>query len=64
MALFGPPTWGYGAEKRWKIENKIESLLFVCNAILEKGGFLILNTCSPKLQLGEINRIINKTFRF
>ena len=61
--ILDPPAWGYGAKgERWKIENKIESLLFVCNAILEKGGFLILNTYSPKLQLDEINRIINKTF--
>ena len=61
--ILDPPAWGYGAKgERWKIENKIESLLFVCNAILEKGGFLILNTYSPKLKLEEINSIINKTF--
>lgn len=56
--IMDPPAFGLGAKKeRWKIENKFHELLEVTNSLLEKDGFLIANTYSPRLNSKRIKEI-------
>jgi 23S rRNA (cytosine1962-C5)-methyltransferase len=61
--IMDPPAYGIGAKgERWKIENKIDDLMSMASELIEKGGFLILNTYSPKLQEKEILQLSQKYF--
>jgi 23S rRNA (cytosine1962-C5)-methyltransferase len=56
--IMDPPAFGIGAKKeRWKIENKFHDLLTVTYGLLEKNGFLIANTYSPRLNAKRIREI-------
>ena len=56
--IMDPPAWGIGAKnEKWKLEDKLDDLL--CNAakLIEKNGFLILNTYSPQVNLDLIHKL-------
>jgi len=56
--VMDPPAFGIGAKKeRWKIENKFPELLNVALELRKKGGYIIINTYSPRLDLAAINKI-------
>jgi 23S rRNA (cytosine1962-C5)-methyltransferase len=56
--IMDPPAFGIGAKKeRWKIENKFPELLAAALELKEKGGFIIINTYSPRLDASKIRTI-------
>ena len=59
--IMDPPAWGIGAKgQKWKLEQKLESLFLLISQILEKDGFLILNTYSPSISLKDITLLKNR----
>lgn len=61
--IMDPPAFGLGAKKeRWKIETKFPELVEVASQLLDKNGFLIINTYSPKLKEDKIYDIIKHYF--
>jgi len=61
--IMDPPAYGIGAKKeRWKLEDKLDELMEVSSKILEKDGFLILNTYSPKVSLELLESKANYYF--
>jgi 23S rRNA (cytosine1962-C5)-methyltransferase len=59
--IMDPPAFGIGAKKeRWKIENKFQELLETTMGILDKDGFLIANTYSPRLKEDKIRQITSQ----
>jgi len=61
--IMDPPAYGLGAKKeRWKIETKFPELVEVASKLLNKNGFLIINTYSPKLKEENIQTIIKEYF--
>lgn len=61
--IMDPPAFGLGAKKeRWKIETKFPELVKVAGELLNKNGFLIINTYSPKLKEEKIYDIIKPFF--
>lgn len=61
--IMDPPAWGIGAKKEhWKIEDKLEELVATAYQLLNKGGTLIINTYSPKIELKELDQICTKYF--
>lgn len=61
--IMDPPAWGIGAKKEhWKIEDKLETLIATAYQLLNKGGVLIVNTYSPKVELKELDHICGKYF--
>jgi len=55
--IMDPPAFGIGANKeRWKLENKLDELMESTSKILEKKGFLILNTYSPKIDIKTLEK--------
>jgi 23S rRNA (cytosine1962-C5)-methyltransferase len=59
-----PPAWGLGAKgEKWKLEDKLEELIQTSFSILNSKGWLILNTYSPSVKLGETQRIAEKIFK-
>ncbi len=62
--LMDPPAWGLGASgERWKLEQKLPSLLAGTHGLLAKGGLLILNTYSPSIGLPEITHLAQQHFQ-
>jgi len=61
--IMDPPAYGIGAKKeRWKIESKFPELVKVASELLNKNGFLIINTYSPKLKEEKIYDIVKDYF--
>jgi 23S rRNA (cytosine1962-C5)-methyltransferase len=61
--IMDPPAWGIGAKgEKWKLEDKLESLIVGAKSILNKNGFLVLNTYSPTISIKEIQQLANKHF--
>lgn len=56
--IMDPPAWGIGAKKeKWKLEDKLEELVKGADKLLERNGFLILNTYSPKIELPQLKAL-------
>ena len=56
--IMDPPAWGIGAKgEKWKLEDKLENLLSLAQSLLNKKGFLILNTYSPTISTKDIDRL-------
>lgn len=61
--LMDPPAWGIGAKReRWKLEDKLEELVRNTSKLVEKNGFLILNTYSPTVQLETVESLAQHYF--
>lgn len=61
--IMDPPAFGIGIKKeRWKLEDKFQDLLQATKQLIEPGGFIIVNTYSPKLNPAEIKRITSSIF--
>lgn len=53
--IMDPPAWGLGAKgERWKLENQLPDLIEAAYGLMNPGGFLILNTYSPKVELADL----------
>jgi 23S rRNA (cytosine1962-C5)-methyltransferase len=62
--IMDPPAFGIGANKeRWKIEDKIEELLAITDAILAPKGKLIVNTYTPRLDEKQLAVIAQRVFQ-
>lgn len=56
--IMDPPAWGIGAKnEKWKLEDRLEDLLVKASQLIEKDGFLILNTYSPKVDIAFLKKI-------
>jgi 23S rRNA (cytosine1962-C5)-methyltransferase len=61
--IMDPPAYGHGAKgEKWILEEKIDELLTAARAVLEKDGFLIMNTYSPTLDLVAIGSLAKRYF--
>lgn len=59
--IMDPPAWGIGARnEKWKLEDRLESLVETASQLIEPSGFLILNTYSPKVDLPFLHRLNEK----
>lgn len=55
LIIMDPPAWGIGVKnEKWKIEDKLAELISTASKLLNPKGVLILNTYSPKVELGDI----------
>ena len=58
--IMDPPAFGFGPKgEKWKIEENIEELIQIGVDLLAPGGFLILNTYSPKLPLKKLRQLLD-----
>lgn len=56
--IMDPPAWGIGAKKeKWKLEDKLDDLLGNAAQLLDKNGFLIVNTYSPTVDLSLLREL-------
>ncbi len=61
--IMDPPTFGLGVNnERWKIETKFPELVKLASQLLNKNGFLIINTYSTKLKEDVILNELNEYF--
>lgn len=59
-----PPAFGLGAKgEKWKLEQKIDALISSAADLLAPGGWLILNTYSPKVDLELLEELTQIYFR-
>jgi 23S rRNA (cytosine1962-C5)-methyltransferase len=48
--IMDPPAWGLGAKgEKWKLEDHIDDLVSMSAKLLERDGFVIMNTYSPSI---------------
>lgn len=61
--IMDPPAFGLGAKgEKWILEEKLPFLLETASQLLNKRGFLIVNTYSPKLTLKQLETIAKRYF--
>ena len=61
--IMDPPAYGHGAKgEKWILEEKIDELLAAASAVLEKDGFLIMNTYSPTMDVSAIQLLAEMYF--
>ncbi|MBU2019983.1 MAG: class I SAM-dependent methyltransferase [Bacteroidetes bacterium] len=59
-----PPAFGRGAKgEKWFLEQKIEELIETAFQLLNKDGWLILNTYSPKVNFASTYQKVKNAFR-
>ncbi len=59
--ILDPPVYGRGKKgEHWRIEDLLPNLMETVSSITEDGGFVILNTYSPKVSLSTMENICNK----
>lgn len=59
-----PPAFGLGAKgEKWKLEQKIDALISAASELLNAGGWLILNTYSPKVDLQLLEELTEIYFQ-
>lgn len=59
--IMDPPAWGTGVKnEKWKLEDKLDSLLSDAAKLVAPKGFLIINTYSPTVDLGFIRRLCTR----
>jgi 23S rRNA (cytosine1962-C5)-methyltransferase len=59
-----PPAFGIGAKgEKWKLEDKLTELIQIAYQLLNKGGWLILNTYSPRVELAKTAYECKQIFR-
>ena len=64
VIVMDPPAFGLGAKgERWKIEEKLDVLIATAYDLLNKGGLLILNTYSPRVELSDIANTSTRYFK-
>jgi 23S rRNA (cytosine1962-C5)-methyltransferase len=62
--IMDPPAWGIGAKKeKWKLEDKIEELLENASTLIDKRGFLVVNTYSPQVKFEFLQSLANRHLR-
>ncbi len=61
--IMDPPAFGLGAKgEKWILEEKLPHLLDAANQLLNKNGFLIVNTYSPKLSAKDLRNAAGRYF--
>jgi len=61
--VMDPPAWGVGAKnEKWKLEDKLNDLTISAASILDKKGCLVLNTYSPKVNIGYLKKLASVHF--
>jgi 23S rRNA (cytosine1962-C5)-methyltransferase len=56
--VMDPPAWGIGAKgEKWKLEDKIDELMGAAANVLDKDGFLVMNTYSPMVDVNFITEL-------
>jgi 23S rRNA (cytosine1962-C5)-methyltransferase len=61
--IMDPPAWGLGAKgEKWKLENHLAELVKTARGLMHPGGFLILNTYSPKVELADLAKAAESCF--
>jgi 23S rRNA (cytosine1962-C5)-methyltransferase len=61
--IMDPPAFGLGAKgEKWILEEKLPLLLDAANQLLNKNGFLIVNTYSPKLSAKDLRNTAGRYF--
>lgn len=61
--IMDPPAFGLGAKgEKWILEQRLTELLEAANGILDKDGFLIVNTYSPKITAENLYQLAKKAF--
>lgn len=61
--IMDPPAFGLGAKgEKWILEQRLPELLEAADQILEKDGFLIVNTYSPKITAENLYHLAKKAF--
>jgi len=57
-----PPVFGRAkGGAKWRLEDKLEGLINTATALLEPGGFLVLNTYSPAVTLDDMIKLCEKS---
>ena len=61
--VMDPPAWGIGAKgEKWKLEDKIDELMSAASEVLDKEGFLVMNTYSPMVDITFITELSEMYF--
>ena len=61
--VMDPPAWGIGAKgEKWKLEDKIDELMSAASEVLDKEGFLVMNTYSPMVDVTFITELSEMYF--
>lgn len=61
--IMDPPAFGLGAKgEKWILEEKLPLLLEAASQLLAEGGFLIVNTYSPKMDAKKLTELASRYF--
>lgn len=61
--VMDPPAWGHGVKgEKWILEEKLDELLGATANLLDKNGFLIVNTYSPAVSIELLQELVDLYF--